>query len=187
MDRAGTEVAPLIARKTLFKEDFERTRDEEQERFCTYINEYKLNMFRLAKSILHNDSDAEDATSEAILKAYKNLEGLRSYFSFRPWIMKIVVNEAYSIARQRQKVTYLEDVEIAEKSTFSDGGELWSVVKNLDEEFRTITVLFYYEDMSIKDISQTLGMPAGTVKSRLARARQKLKVLLIAEGGMDNE
>lgn len=188
MERVGTEGVPFMITKSIFNRSLGATTHQEKEKFCTYINDYKLNMFRLAKSIVHNDADAEDVTSEAILKAYRNLNDLRSFTSFKPWIMKIVINEAYALTNRRKKVMYLEDLEVPEESTesmMSDSGELWSAVNNLDEEFRTITVLFYYEDMSIKDISKTLGMPTGTVKSRLARARQKLKVLLINEGGMN--
>ncbi len=188
MERVGNEGVPHVLTKTVFNRSLSRTASEEKERFCTYIDNHKLNMFRLAKSIVHNDADAEDVTSEAILKAYRNLSDLRSFASFKPWIMKIVINEAYSLANKRKKVIYLEELEVPEESSESminESGELWTAVKKLDEEFRTITVLFYYEDMSIKDISKTLSLPTGTVKSRLARARQKLKVLLVNEGGME--
>lgn len=185
MERAGTEGVPIVVKNVHFNLGFDQSLKGRKEKFCTFINDYKINMFRLAKSILRNDDDAEDATGEAILKAYKNLDSLRSYASFKPWIMKILINEAYSLANQRKKVLYIEDMEISEEKACSDSGELWSAVSHLDEEFRTITVLFYYEDMSIKEISKTLGLPTGTVKSRLARARQKLKVLLIEEGGME--
>lgn len=189
MERVGYDMVPLkvINPNVRISQEISRETGREKEQFCTYIAEYRLNMFRLAKSILHNDTDAEDATSEAVLKAYDNLNYLRSYASFKSWIFKIVVNEAYTIANRRKKMVYMEDVEVEdlmspEIKVTRDTGELWSVVNKLDEEFRTITLLFYYEDMSIKDISKTLEMPAGTVKSRLSRARQKLRVLLDDEG-----
>lgn len=194
MERAEYEKIPLRADKGNFsrKLDISRetsrdnsleTRDKEQ--FCAYIKEYKLNMFRLAKSILQNDSDAEDATSEAILKAYDNLSKLRSFASFKPWVLKIVSNEAYLLAKRRKKVIYIEDIEISEEQTAHQTGELWSVVNTLSEEFRAITVLYYYEDLSVRNIAKVLNLPTGTVKSRLARARHKLKVLLSEEGSME--
>lgn len=185
MERVGYNMIPLKVRNSNIKISEEISRDKEQ--FCTYIEQHKLNMFRLAKSILHNDTDAEDATSEAILKAYDNLNHLKSFASFKPWILKIVINESYALANRRKKMMYLEDIEIEDQKVpqiniEKDKGDLWSVVNNLEKEFRTITILFYYEDMSIKDISKTMELPVGTVKSRLARARQKLKVLLADEG-----
>ena len=182
-----TEGVPHMFSKAIFNHSKVVTH-EDKERFCTYIHDYQLNMFRLAKSIVHNDTDAEDVTGEAILKAYRNLGDLRSFASFKSWIMRIVVNEAYSLAGKRKKVMYLEELEVPEESAeneIRDSGELWAAVEKLEEEFRLITVLFYYEDMSIRDIGKTLGLPTGTVKSRLARARQKLKMLLVNEGGME--
>jgi len=126
--------------------------------------------------------------SEAILKAYDHLDSLRSFSSFKPWIMKIVLRQAYSLASRRQKVVYLEDLEVAEEKTPpEEHRELWCVVNTLAEEFRLTTLLYYYEDMSIKDIAKTLDLPVGTVKSRLARAREKLKEMLTAEGSMNDE
>ena len=197
METVGYDMVPLKVRESNLKinqgisqeinQDIKQEISKEKEQFCTYVALYRLNMFRLAKSILHNDSDAEDASSEAVLKAYHNLNTLKSFASFKPWIFKIVINEAYSIANRRKRMVYIEDLEVEDLNEtvtkdLKDVSELWSVVNNLDEEFRTITLLFYYEDMSIKDICKTLEMPTGTVKSRLARARQKLKVLLANEG-----
>jgi len=186
LERVENEGIPFVVGKSTMNSNAEINikGNQEKEQFCTCVTTCKLNMFRLAKGILHNDTDAEDATGEAILKAYHNLNHLRSFASFKPWIMKIVINEAYALANRRKRVMYLEEMEVSEENTVNDLGELWSVVMTLDEEFRTITILFYYEDMSIKDICKTLDLPAGTVKSRLARARQKLKLLLVDEGSM---
>lgn len=197
MERVGYDMVPLKVRGSNVKinkgisqeinQDIKQEISKEKEQFCTYVAQYRLNMFRLANSILHNDSDAEDASSEAVLKAYHNLNTLKSFASFKPWIFKIVINEAYTIANRRKRMVYIadmegEDLKSSPTNNVRDMSELWSVVNNLDEEFRTITLLFYYEDLSIKEISKTLEVPAGTVKSRLARARQKLRVLLVDEG-----
>lgn len=159
----------------------------EDECFISLVKKYKLNMFRLAKSIVHNDSDAEDAVGEAILKAYQNLGSLRSIDSMKPWIMKILVNESYTIVRRTSRVDLFEDMEKHAGSTRDDGNELWPAVTTLQEEYRSVVILFYYEDMSIRDICEVLGLPTGTVKSRLSRARKKLKTILVNEGGSFNE
>jgi RNA polymerase sigma-70 factor (ECF subfamily) len=155
---------------------------DKNEYFCLNVAEYKLNMFRLAKSILHNDTDAEDAVSEAILKAYDKLHTLKNLESFKPWIMRILVNESYKLSNRRKKVVYLDEIEIKKEIIENDNQELWNTVEMLDGEFRTVTVLFYYEDLSIKEISEVLSLPIGTVKSRLSRARNKLKEMLNIEG-----
>lgn len=154
------------------------------EYFCSCVSEYKCNMFRLAKSILHDDTDAEDAVSEAILKAYENLPTLRNIKSFKPWIMKILINESYALINRRKKVVCLDEMEIAGEVAINDNKELWNIVNGLDEEFRTVTILYYYEDLSLKEICKVLDLPTGTVKSRLSRARNKLKQILAYQGGL---
>lgn len=76
---------------------------EQHEKFCSLLREYRSGLFRLAKGILENDADAEDAVSETIYKAFANLDKLRNFESFKPWIMKILVNEAYSIAKKKKE------------------------------------------------------------------------------------
>jgi len=170
--------------------------------FAAAIRNYQNNMFRLSKSILRNDHDAMDAVGEAILKAYSKLGSLRSFDSIKPWIMKIVVNESYLIAKNRTRFDYVSDMELNETNNVhtnlmnnssatanpydsTDGG-LLEIVNELGDEFRAVVILFYYEDMSVKNISKTLGISSGTVKSRLSRARQKLKAVLEYNGGYYN-
>ena len=93
--------------------------------------------------------------------------------------MKILVNEAYSIARKRKRIEPLDDISDGSgNSNMLELHELWDAVQHLSVEFRTVTVLFYYEDMSIKEISKILNLPQGTVNSRLNRSREKLKTIL---------
>ena len=155
--------------------------ENRNEQFCSNVSEYKVNMFRLAKSILHNNTDAEDAVSEAILKSYTKLHTLRDMQSFKPWIMKILVNESYTICNRRKKILYLNEIEIAEESTCYEDKEIWNIVEGMGEEFRIVTILFYHEDLSMKEICKILDLPLGTVKSRLSRARNKLKEMLTDE------
>lgn len=92
--------------------------------------------------------------------------------------MTLVVHESYRIARKRGRTDYLEDAPGTDIPTEDSHYELWDLVNTLDEEFRVVTILFYYEDLSIKEIGMILDIPVGTVKSRLTRARAKLKRLI---------
>lgn len=152
---------------------------EQHEKFCSLMQEYRSRLFRVAKGILRNETDAEDAVSETTCKAFANLYKLRSFDSFKPWVIKILVNEAYGIARKRKRTESLDDIsdESGNSYMFESHG-LWDAVQHLSAEFRTVTVLFYYEDMSIKEISKILNLPQGTVNSRLNRSREKLKRFL---------
>jgi len=148
------------------------------------IIENRPRLYRIAINILKNYIDAEDAVSEATCKAYENFHKLKDIEKFKPWIIKILINEAYSISNKRKKYVPLNDEIIVNNSDSEiiDNIILWDAVQTLDENFRVVAILFYYENMSIKEISKALTIPEGTVNSRLNRTRQKLKNIFLKEG-----
>lgn len=148
----------------------------EEANFIRLIQENKLGMYRLALSILHNETDAEDAVSETVLKAYEKLDKLKNIDKFKSWIMMILVNQSRTMLRKKNRIDLMEDMGQLEMSFENQTGELWSVVAELEEDFRNVVILFYYEDMTTKEIAKTLRVAEGTVKSRLSRAREKLKL-----------
>lgn len=150
------------------------TKDE----FAALVLENKTEMYRLAFGILKNEADAEDAVSDAIVKAYEHLGSLRDSSKFKSWIMSIVANEAKTTLKKKKKVELWDEKDIAETATDNENIGVWEIVLNMDEEFRKVVILYYYSGFSIKEISKILHLPQGTVKSRLKRARNKLKALL---------
>ncbi|MGL5352655.1 MAG: sigma-70 family RNA polymerase sigma factor [Clostridium sp.] len=175
-----------IATKVLNFHSFNKSKIEEDTikkidkiEFTKLIEENKLPLYRLAKSIVKNEHDVQDAVNEAIVKAYENLARLKSRESFKPWIMRILVNECYTLLNRKKKVKLEENMavyDICYKE--NDSYELMGEIKKLQLEYRTVLILFYYEDMSIKSISEVLSISQGTVKSRLSRAKAKLKIIL---------
>ncbi|MEL7648695.1 MAG: sigma-70 family RNA polymerase sigma factor [Sedimentibacter sp.] len=157
--------------------------------FSNLVETHQLSMYRLAKSILLNEYDAEDAVGSAIYKAYVSRNTIKDLNCFKAWILKIVSNESYSIIRKNKKLIYMEQViEPAQISKdYESSYEVWDSVQKLEEKYRAIIVLFYYDDFSIKNISEILDIPQSTVKVRLFRARQKLKIELLTQGGLTNE
>lgn len=133
------------------------------------------NMYRLALSILGNVSDAEDAVSSAVIKAYEKREQLKKESSFKPWIMTITANEAKKICFGRRRETSLEELGDVFAGKEEEYHELWDVVSGLDKIYREVIVLFYYEQFTVKEIGKALHIPTGTVKSRLSRAREELR------------
>ncbi len=147
-----------------------------RERFAAVVTEHRHAMFRAARSVAGCDADAEDAVSEAILRAWQSYGQLRKPAAVKSWLLKITVNCAYEYQRRAAKVVYTDDLSPlagGTEDTYDSG--LWETVLRLPEEFRTVTVLFYYEDMSVAEIAQTLGIRQGTVRSRLSRARARLR------------
>ncbi|MBU3105100.1 RNA polymerase sigma factor [Clostridium gasigenes] len=181
----GTKVLNFYSfNKCKIEEDTIKKIDKTE--FIKLIEENKLPVYRLAKSIVKNEHDVQDVVNEAIVKAYENLERLKSRESFKSWLMRILVNECYTLLNRKKKIKLEENMavyNICYKE--SDSYELMCEVEKLKLEFRTVLILFYYEDMSIKSISEVLSISQGTVKSRLSRAKAKLKTILEeSEGGI---
>lgn len=148
-----------------------------KEQFGQLVMKYKDSLFFTAKSILRNDTDAEDAVCSAVMKAFENFSQLREHEYFKTWITRIVINEAYMICRKNKNLQSVEDM-TAEPSYTDYHDEMWEIVNSLEEEFRTVIIMFYYNELSVKEIADYLGIADGTVKSRLNRGRKKLKELI---------
>ena len=154
--------------------------------FSILIKSYEKDLYKVAIAMTKNDDDALDCIQEAILQAYISIKDLRQDEYFKTWLIKILINKCNALLKKNKKILNL-DVSIAEndKVEQSEKLELKDSINNLDSDLKIIVILYYYEDMSIKDISESLNIPQGTIKSRLSRARSKLKEMLsIAEGVM---
>lgn len=160
----------------------ESTKLAAREAFSAAVTEYSRAMFRGARSVLDSDADAEDAVGEAILKGWQSWDTLRKKDAARAWLVKIAVNCAYEQRRRYGRVTPVEDLEAVAGAAEPEGvSDLWDAVLRLPEDHRAVVTLFYYEDMPLAEIAKTLGVAQGTVKSRLSRARDRLKAILREE------
>lgn len=135
-------------------------------------------MYATAKTILADDQDCADAIQETIVKAFSNIQGLRSDRYAKTWLMRILINECYNITRKAGKqIPY--DAEYAEQITQPDEkrdySELYQAVNALREELRIPVLLYYMEEFSVREIAQILEISEGAVQKRLARARAKLR------------
>ncbi|MCH5266009.1 MAG: sigma-70 family RNA polymerase sigma factor [Lachnospiraceae bacterium] len=153
----------------------------EVKKFCEYINKYRDNFYIMALAILKNETDAEDAVSNAILKAYENRGQISAFHKFNPWMLTITKNEALKIKRKRLALPGNEKVEALLKPVQAHYDELWDVLQQMKEEYRLVVVLFYYDGLSLRDIAETLDIPVGTVKSRLNRGKAELRDALERE------
>ncbi len=150
----------------------------DNETFSELIREYTPALYRLAYGILSNREEAEDVVSESVLKAYEKLHTLRKAECFRAWIMQIAVNEARRVYGRRKRYAAVEDVEEYMPAFEDEYHELWDVVMKLDMGYRETVILYFYEQLSIREIARILHVAEGTVKSRLSRAKKQLKTYL---------
>ena len=153
-----------------------------REGFTQAVTEHSRAMFRAARAILDCDADAEDAVGQAVLLAWQSRGKLREEGAARAWLVKIAVNCAQRLRQKNGRMLYFDDLEqIAGSGTDRQYHELWEAVLALPPESRAVVVLFYYEDLTVEQTAKVLKIPQGTVKSRLSRAREKLRTMLCEE------
>ena len=158
--------------------------DHELEReFETRLVESSTLAFRVAYSVLRHREDAEDVAQDAFAKAYRNFRQLRDRDRFRAWLARMTWRLAIDRCRatnRRQRLectatdsdgpTAAETVETREREE-----RLWKAIDALPEKLRIVVVLASIEGHEVKEVASLLGLPQGTVKSRLFLARQRLK------------
>lgn len=155
-----------------------------KEEFTQRVVEAENTLYHVAKTILWQDSDCEDAVQEAILKAYTNLSKLRNEDFFKTWLVRILINECYKIRlKSKAQVPYEEYMEKEEAPNQLQDSGIRSAVLSLPEKQRMPVVLFYVEGYSVTEIARILHVPEGTVKSRLSAARKQLKDFLESKEG----
>lgn len=135
-----------------------------------------------ALSLLGNEHDAADAVEEALVKGYDSIKSLQEPRYFQTWLVRILINTCVDIQRQRQKTVPLQSYWEARDTAQTDQDlamDIHTQVAELEDKFRILVVLRFYEDMKVDQIAETLGMPSGTVKSRLHSALQQLKKRIV--------
>lgn len=154
---------------------------EKSDWFFNSITVLQRDLFAYAFSITKSREDAEDAVHNAIIKAFDGLPELKSKAKLRPWLFKILRNECLLLLRQRKRFAELsEDIRTEQKDN-EEMLDLGSAVGNLGSELREAVVLYYKLGYSTSEIAVITGIPRGTVMSRLARARELIKIYFEGE------
>ena len=146
--------------------------------FAVQIMDMKKTLYHVACGILRSEADREDAVQECILKAWEKRDSLKSDAAFRSWVTRILINECYDICRRSSKIIVLDEVPDAVAPDEIGNRELRDAIAALEDIYRLPIILFYVEGFSIREISQMLMIPEGTVKSRLHAGRAKLRTTL---------
>ena len=133
-------------------------------------------MYHIAKSLLYNDADCADAIQEAIVKAFSKLHTLKDDSYARTWLIRIVINECYTIMLREKKIISLEEYQMDEQAAEQkDYSDLYEAIFKLPEQMKLCVTLYYMEGYSVKEVAALLDTTESAVKNRLAKARGKLK------------
>lgn len=145
---------------------------------------YKTRVFYFGKSFFHNDEDSEDFVQDVFLKVYTHLDTFKNQSSFSTWLMKV----AYSIAvnainRRKEYLPLAEDFPIIDADYTPEEKQvrartieaIQEAVKELPSQYAICIEMYFYYNLPYKEISEMTGVPLGTVKSNIFRAKSILK------------
>ncbi|MYL34283.1 sigma-70 family RNA polymerase sigma factor [Pontibacillus yanchengensis] len=148
-----------------------------EEAFEELLMLHSEQMYRTAFLYTGNREDALDVVQETSFKAYRNLKKLRNDKYFTTWLIRILINTAYEVNRKQKKSVATED--IGEIFSMNDPDvkymDLVEAIKHLSKNYRDAITLFYFHDLPIKDVAQTMEIPENTVKTYLQRGKKELK------------
>ena len=162
--------------------------------FETMMRAHNRMLYRVARSILKDDAEAEDAVQEAYIAAYRNIAGFRGGAKLSTWLARIVINESYARLRKQKRASVVVPLESAaqgaEEGIMAEAtgerpeaaamraelrGLLERRIDALPEQFRVVFVLRDVEEMSVEETAECLDVPPATVRTRAFRARALLR------------
>lgn len=167
------------------------------ELFSVIVDRYQLKVFSTAYNYTHDHEEARDLTQEIFIKLYNNLQSYKSKASFSTWLYRIAVNRCIDWTRKKKLNTVStiydsggDEVDIYD--TIADSGGsleeafikqenkdyIKKIVEGLPEIYKTVVILYYFEDFGPQEISDIIGIPKRTIETRLYRGKNLLKLRL---------
>jgi RNA polymerase sigma-70 factor, ECF subfamily len=160
------------------------------EAFATLVERYDRAVYHLAYRTLHDVEEARDATQEAFFKAFRSLRTFKPGAKFSTWIFAIAYHGCCDRLNKRKRYSGEELPERADAGpgpeaqviALDEASRLRAAIEALPEKYRAVVTLFHLQGKQYEEIASVLGLPMGTVKTHLFRAKEQLRRLL---GGME--
>ncbi len=153
-----------------------------KEAFTQLILEIKNDLYKICRIRLNNNDDIDDAIQETMIQAYKSLSSLKDVNKFKPWIITILINNCNKIYRKKQKTrTIVEEYDVERIGIDSNIEKTEAdinfhiLIKDLKYEERVVIILYYMEQFTFKEIGKILHCSESTIKTRLYRAKEKIR------------
>ena len=153
------------------------------EEFDILINKYYNMLFAIAYKYTRDTFNSEDAVQDTFLKLYRAHKGFESDEHMKNWLVRVIINESINVLKRNKKILLIDQEHINNLPDTSDADrkneEIWHCVCKLKESYKTIIILYYYENYNLKEIASILKITETNASSRLDRARKKLKQIVI--------
>jgi len=166
------------------EEKIKKAQKGDDNAFYELISEKKEMLYKLAYSYVKNKDDALDIIQETIYKAYMSINKLKEPKFFNTYITKILINCALDLIKNNKNLVYTELLSKNNVSTplaTEENLDLYAAVDKLNEKYKTIIILKYFQDFTLTEISEILQCPIGTIKTNLHKALKELRIQLYEE------
>lgn len=163
------------------------------EAFEELFNKYKTTAMKTAYLICSNKDTSEDIVQETFVQCYLNIHNLKNPDYFKPWFYKILTRIAWKLSKSDNKNIPIEEIFSKTEKALNSEKDAMSLclenerldlirntINSLDEKYKTVVILYYFNGFSIKEIANMLEIFEGTVKSRLFKARKILKGKIVS-------
>lgn len=148
----------------------------DEEAFFKLIEINKISLYKAGRAILNNDEDVADAIQETVISAYRNIKSLKDDSYFKTWLTKILINKCKDIISKNKETVILSDyAEEGYIQEFLSEFEIEDMLNDLSKEQKLVMSLYYISQFNTREISEILKEPEGTIKSRISRAKTKLR------------
>ncbi|NLL79799.1 MAG: sigma-70 family RNA polymerase sigma factor [Clostridiales bacterium] len=155
-----------------------------------HILDHQAKSYRIAYSYVSEKEAALDIVQNAICRALENYRNLRNVEAVQSWYYRILVNEAIQYIRKQKREISCEPQNMKEEvyveHAYEPGEEVYRKVCELPEQMKTVVMLHYFEQMTLKEIAEVTGANVNTVKTRLYTALKRLRTMVEIEDGKEN-
>lgn len=159
--------------------------DGNDDAFYILIQDRKAMLYKTAFAYVKNKQDAQDIVSDTVYKAYISIKKIKNPEFFNTWLTRILINCALDFIKKRKKVIYMDEIHpISKESTSVDPAQsidMYHAIDKLEEKYKTVIILKYFQDLTLKEISEILKIPIGTVKTHLHQALKCMRIELKEE------
>ena len=163
------------------EEKIKKAKNGDKEAVTDLIYNIRHELYKIAKMRLSCDADIEDVIQETTIEVFKSIKKLKNASSYKSWIIKILINKCNKVYyyRKKNQISYenleLDDFFTSHNNKSESDLEFYHLLDGLNYDERMAIILFYMEDYPIKEIAEILRTNQNTIKTRLKRAKEKIK------------
>lgn len=166
------------------KDLVKRSKKGDKDAFALLMDQHRQLLYNTALLTLRQEEDALDAIQDTILACWEALPTLQKDHYFKTWLVKILLNKCRDIQRKQSRYAFVEELpESGDEPDWDTSLDVGSAMKQLGDQDQLILSLYYYDDLTVRQIADVLSISEGAVRVRLTRSRDRFKKLYLQEKG----